>query len=107
MLTGPTGIAAHTAGVPSSQTTAETNRTQQAVAARGRRVYHERKAETAAGIGEPDGEHHQPGERDADGRRPWEEPTEEIAPARKTGGPVAGRSKDPSRQSGNLLDLTG
>jgi hypothetical protein len=106
MSIGPTGIAAGVAGLPLAQTTgAETERAQQALAAGQRRVYHERKAEAAAGVGEPDGEDHQPAERDADGRRPWEE-LPEPDPAEKAP-PPARRSKDPSRQSGNLLDLTG
>jgi hypothetical protein len=105
MSSGPTGIAAGVAGLPLAQATGtEAERAQQAIAARQRRVYHERKAEAAAGVGKPDGEDHQPAERDADGRRPWEEPPEAE---RKAAPPPARQSKDPLRQSGNLLDLTG
>ncbi len=106
MSVGSTGIAAGVAGLPLAQTAGpETERVQQALAAAGRRVYHGRKAEAAAGVGEPDGEDHQPAERDADGRRPWEELLESD-PSEKASAPVR-QSKDPSRQSGNLLDLTG
>jgi hypothetical protein len=104
MSIGPTGIAAGVAGLPLAQTTgAETERTQQAAAAGQRRVHHERKAEAAAGVGEPDGEDHQPAERDADGRLPWEAPPESEPKA--TGD--ARQAKDPSRNRGNVLDLTG
>jgi hypothetical protein len=107
MSIGPTGIAAGVAGLPLAQTAgAETERVQQALAAASRRVYHGRKAEAAAGVGEPDGEDHQPAERDADGRRPWEEPAE-SEPTEKPPPPPARKSKDPLRQSGRLLDLTG
>ena len=95
MSIGPTGIAAGVAGLPLAQTTgAETERTQQAVAARQRRVYHERKAEAAAGVGEPDGEDHQPAERDADGRRPWED-LPEAEPGERPPRPPPGKAKTP------------
>jgi hypothetical protein len=67
-------------------------------------VYHERKAEAAAGVGEPDGEDHETDERGADGRRSWEDrPISEGTDVSQD----ASRSVDPSRQSGNLLDLDG
>ncbi len=51
------------------------------VGAQRRRVYHERKAEAAAGVGQPDGEDHETADRDADGRRPWEDrPAPEAMP---------------------------
>ncbi|MEN6459700.1 MAG: hypothetical protein ABFC63_12305 [Thermoguttaceae bacterium] len=105
MSIGPTGIGLNVAGVPLAQTAgATTERTQQAVAARSRRVHHDQTAEAAAGVGQPDGDHHQPGERDADGRRPWEEPPDELV---NNGAPPPRQSKDSLRQSGHLLDLTG
>ncbi len=56
---------------------AEVERAGQQLGAERRRVYHGRKAAAAAGVGEPDGEDHEAStERDADGRRPWEEPPE-------------------------------
>ncbi len=54
----------------------EVERAEQQLGARQRQVYHGRKAEAAAGVGEPDGEDHEATERDADGRHPWEEPPE-------------------------------
>ena len=79
-------------------------RAQEEVGARRRRVYHQQKAEAAAGVGEPDGEDHEAAERDADGRRPWEEQPE---PEQSDSAPAVRQSKDPSQQRGNLLDLTG
>ena len=67
-------------------------------------MYHERKAEAAAGVGEPDGEDHETHDRNADGRRPWED---QPAPEADAEPPDMRQSKDPSGQSGNLLDLTG
>ena len=67
--------AAGAAGSPLAQTKgSEVERAEQELGARQRQVYHGRKAEAAAGVGEPDGEDHEAAERDADGRRAWEEP---------------------------------
>ena len=105
MSIGPAGIAASAAGSPLAQTKGtEALRTQEEVGAQSRRVYHDEKAEAAAGVGEPDGEDHETAQRDGDGRRPWEDQPElEQNP----GSPSTRQSKDPSQQSGNLLDLTG
>ena len=105
MSIGPLGIVPSAAGTPLSQTKgAELDRTQGEVGAQGRQVYHDRKAEAASGIGEPDGENHEADQRAADGRRPWEDPPE---PENKSGSTRSKQSKDPTQQSGNLLDLTG
>ena len=54
-----------------------------------------RKAEAAAGVGEPDGEDHETAERDADGRRPWEE-SAGTGKRQDAGSPMTRRqSKDP------------
>ena len=101
-MIGPIGTAA---GTPLAQSKgAESDRAQEEVGAQGRQVYHERKAASAAGVGQPDGEDHETDQRRADGRRPWEDPPE---PKKNAGPPNARQSKDPSQQSGNLLDLTG
>jgi hypothetical protein len=111
MSVGPFGgIAGSAAGAPLAQTKgSEVERLQQDAGAQQRRVQGQLKAETAAGIGQADGEDHQTDERDADGRRLWERP------AQKPGDPPADDSaaaerlqcKDPTGQSGNLLDLSG
>jgi hypothetical protein len=77
---------------------------QQELDAEQRRVYHERKAAAAAGVGQPDGEDHEAAERDANGRRPWEDrPQQEDGVA----SPDAPPAEETPRPSGNLLDLTG
>jgi hypothetical protein len=75
-----------------------------------RRIQSDRKAEHASGIGETDGEDHETAERDADGRRIWEErsgSTENDSP--ETDAPAQDHpvSKDATGQRGNLLDLSG
>ena len=105
MSIGPVGTTASAAGSPLAQTRgAEVERAQGEVGAQRRQVYHDEKAEAADGVGEPAGEDHETAQRDADGRRPWEDQPEGAENAPSTG---TRQSKDPSRQSGNLLDLTG
>ena len=99
-------VAASAAGTPLAQAKgSEMERAEQDVGAQQRKVQSDQKAEAAAGIGETDGENHEPAERDADGRRPWEFPARnpETEPAAQSPRP----SKDTSGQSGNLLDLSG
>ncbi len=104
MSIGPTHSSAVAAGSPLAQTKGvELDRAQETVGAQARQVYHDRKAEAADGVGEPDGENHQTAERDGDGRRAWEDMPEPEA-QNESGDR---KSKDPSQQSGNLLDLTG
>ena len=74
MSIGPLGIPAGAAGTPLAQAKgSDVERVQQEVAEQERAISHEEKAETAAGVGEPDCEDHEAAERDADGARPWEE----------------------------------
>ena len=82
------GIAAGAAGSPLAQTKgSEVERARAATRRRQRAGVSWRKAEAAAGVGQPDGEDHEATERDADGRRAWEEPPEtERMPARRTCG---------------------
>jgi len=109
MSVGPLGgLAAGAAGAPLAQTTgSEVERTQQDVRNHERRVSNDLRAENAAGIGEADGEDHETAERDADGRRLWEEPARPDAPAATDQPPLPPQSKDASGQRGTLLDLTG
>jgi hypothetical protein len=101
------GLAASIAGIPLAQTKgSEIDRAQQDASAQQRVAQSDQKAESAAGIGETNGEDHEASERDADGRLPWrmrqnaQDTTEPAAAS-----PPA--SKDTSGQSGNLLDLNG
>jgi hypothetical protein len=103
MSIGPSGITASAAGSPLAQSKpAEADRTEARLGAERRQVYHEGKAESAAGVGQPDGDDHETAERDGDGHRPWEDQAEAG-----DGSPAERLSKDPSQQRGNLLDLTG
>jgi hypothetical protein len=102
------GIAGAAAGAPLAQVKGtESERAQQAAATQAFHVEGEQKAETAAGIGETDGQEHQTAERDADGRRPWTitPPKAKAAPTDDQDQPP--QSKDPPGQSGSLLDLSG
>jgi len=111
MSVGPLGgIAASAAGSPLQQTqSSEVERATQDAANQQRRVQADQKAEAAAGVGEADGNDHETEQRDADGRRLWEEtpsglpkqPDDDNAP------PNIPESKDTSGQTGNLLDLSG
>ena len=111
MSVGPTGgVSASLAGVPLAQTQgSETERARQDTGAQQRRVESDQKAESAAGIGETDGEDHETAERDADGRRFWEPPPEGSQPegTDDDAGPPPRQSKDAAGLSGNLLDLSG
>jgi hypothetical protein len=105
MSIGPLGSAASAAGIQLTRTkVADAERAHGEVGAQRRRVYHEQKAEAAAGIGEPDGEDHEIADRNGDGRRPWEEPPE---PATNGVERPPSRSRDPSQEQGSLLDLDG
>ena len=112
MSVGPLGgIAGSAAGAPLAQTQgSEPERAQQGAAAQQRRIDSDQKAESAAGIGETDGEDHETAERDADGRRLWEPPPQrpDAEPAEGDAGPPQQpQSKDVTGESGNLLDLSG
>jgi hypothetical protein len=95
--------AANVAGFSLAQVKgADVERAHKDAAAQRRQVYHERKAEAAAGIGEPDGEDLEIADRNGDGRRPWEEPPQPAdAP------PETPHRRAPSQETGNLLDLSG
>lgn len=112
MSVGPLGgIGASAAGSPLSQTKgSDVDRAEDETAAQARRAQSEKKAENAAGIGEADGEDHETADRDADGRRLWEDttpPSEGENPQSGTAAPDERQSKDSSGQRGNLLDLSG
>jgi hypothetical protein len=105
MSIGPLGNVTTVAGIQLAQTTgSELDRVHREVGAQRHKVYHERKAEAATGVGEADGENHEITDRDGDGRRSWEDrPDTGTTNATR----AVPRSVDPSHQSGNLLDLNG
>lgn len=110
MSVGPLGgIVGSAAGAPISQTAgSETERTQRDSSAQQRELNTNERAERAAGIGTTE-QDQETNERDADGRRPWEETTarqREVA-ADETEVLPPRQSKDASGQCGHQLDLTG
>ena len=101
------GIASSLASSALPQRASESDKAVHQTADQSRAVEGAEKAASAAGIGQTE-EDSQASERDADGRRPWEEtasPNNKSEPAlQSTAEPV---SKDPSGACGNLLDLVG
>lgn len=105
MSVGPASFAASLAATSLSQARSETERVQQDTAAKERQIEGDRQAESAAGVGTTEGDE-AAGDRDADGRRLWERPPSPKSPAGEDEEMTA-PTKDPSGQSGSLLDLTG
>ena len=100
------GIVSSAAGVPLSQTKgSETEKSQKDASASERRVESEKKATDSAGIGQTE-EDQGTSERDADGRRFWEQVDRQKKEAEQES-QAARQAKDPKGQSGNSLDLTG
>ena len=108
MSIGPSsGLAGSVAGSPLARaSSSESDRASQEVGAQQRQVNSEKKAESAAGIGETDGENKEASDRDPDGRRLWEAAPDDGAESDDTENAPA-RGKDATAQSGNLLDLSG
>ena len=110
MSIGSLGIVGGMASTPLTQRTAETDRAERESADQARETKAQLRAEQAAGIGQA-AEDSEAQERDADGRRPWEQPAEpqEIlvkdAPAEPETKPS--RPNDPSGVRGSELDLIG
>ena len=109
MSMGPLGsVGAGAAGSPLAQVRAGDTERAKETADRDRNRAVDLKAEQSAGVGQTDGEDHEAAERDADGRRPWEESP--IAKEDADDGNDAPRTSlppDPAGQSGNLLDVSG
>jgi hypothetical protein len=103
------GIATSAAGAPLSQTAgSDTERAHKESLAQQRHIEAGQKAEQAAGIGQTE-QDQESSERDADGRRPWEEAAKSPKQSANGGapGPHSRQSKDATGQSGTQLDLTG
>lgn len=108
MSVGPLGgVHTSAAGVPYAQAKGpDVERTEHETVSQQRHVKSERLADAAAGIGET-GEDSETSERDADGRRLWEEQAgkqrhEEAGPDERQ----EKHSKDATGESGNQLDLS-
>lgn len=109
MSVGPfAGVAGSAAGSPLSQAQgSDTDRNRQDAGVQQRRAESRQKAESAAGVGETDGEDHETADRDADGRRPWERNQRPEHADPSDDGPHAPKTKDPTGNSGTRLDLSG
>ena len=110
MTVGPLGFFGSIAATPAAQRGADNERVQQETVRQHGEAKSDRLAESAAGIGETDGDEHGTNERDADGRRPWEiapngkKPDSSAAPTDEL--PLR-QSKDVTGTTGVQLDLTG
>jgi hypothetical protein len=103
------GIAASAAGAPLSQTKgSETERALKQGMTSERQQQTDLAAEAASGIGKTEHEE-QASDRDADGRRLWEDPSEKDATDEddQQQEPPPPRNRDLSGDSGNTLDLIG
>jgi hypothetical protein len=102
MSVGPLGLFGSIAATPAAQRGADTERVQHDTTRQQGEIKNDRLAESAAGIGETDGDEHDTNERDADGRRPWE-----IGPNAKKDSAVTAAEPVPLRQSKDLTGTTG
>ena len=113
MSIGPSlGILGSLATTSLAQRAADVERVERETSDQSRVAQSKAKAETAAGVGEPEEE--QPiGDRDADGRRPWEfaeHCRKSDLPSDPPGDGAADHTphaKDPHGDAGNLLDISG
>jgi len=111
MSIGSLGIVGGLAGTPLTQRAAEVERAERESADQARETKADQRAEQSAGIGQTE-EDSQAGERDADGRRPWEHPPAKPAASEDSGtitgaGEAPPLAKDPSGERGSELDLVG
>jgi hypothetical protein len=102
------GIVASAAATPLAQTRGnEVDRVRQETAVHERTAEATTEAESAEGIGTTN-EEQATGERDADGRRPWEIDQQGKRSDNETAElPGSRRPKDPSGLAGSQLDLSG
>jgi hypothetical protein len=110
MSVGSLGFFGSIAAAPTVQRGADSERVQQDTARQRGEVKSNLLAESAAGIGEADGNEHGTNERDADGRRPWEVApgaANKDAAAAAAEQPPLRQSKDVTGTTGGQLDLTG
>jgi len=110
MSMGPLGIAGSIAGSPLAQTAGtDRDRSAQDVASQSRQVKASEKAEAAEGIGQTE-EDTETSDRDADGRRLWENMdngNSDQAAEEESVDATAHRTKDHTGLTGNQIDLSG
>jgi hypothetical protein len=103
------GIIGGLAGTQLPQRAAETEKVQQQQGEQSRAAEATERAEAAAGIGQTE-EDSETSDRDADGRRLWEQPqsaAENAEPPTVADDSSPLRSKDPTGACGGQLDLVG
>ncbi len=106
MSVGPLGSAANVAGTQRAQNEgADVERTQKETSDQAKQTEANRKAESASGIGETEQDQGTE-ERDADGRRIWEQAPEKQQEDESTEAEQP-QGRDPTGQSGTKLDLSG
>ncbi len=106
------GILGSAAGAPRAQRSgADREREAQEATNQSREAMAEKKAEAAADVGATEAEDQSANERDADGRRLWEESTgrrqvtaDSEAPVEEDSQPH--QAKDPSGETGKRIDFT-
>lgn len=111
MSVGPLGSLGSAAGSPLAQGHgSDVQKTQQDSADQARHVKSNEKAAQAEGVGQTEEDEHA-SDRDADGRRPWEvmHTPDDPNPSGKPDDslPTEPKSKDPTGQRGQNLDLSG
>lgn len=104
------GVIGSAAGTGGAQRAGDVAQTAQQAAGQQRQAQSSAQTADAAGIGSTT-EDRETGDRDADGRRLWEETDGTRPPDETQADPAANsppnQSVDPTGQSGSLLDLTG
>jgi hypothetical protein len=108
MSIGSLGIVGGLAGTPLPQRAADADKTQRETVEQQRAAQASEQAENAAGIGQTE-EDSQTSERDADGRRLWEEQrgTQKKPSDQAADEPHSQLAKDPGGDCGGLLDVVG
>jgi len=109
MNVGPmSGVVGSAAGAPLSQTAgSETERAKKDATATQRQVDNDTKAEKASGVGQTESDEGT-SDRDADGRRLWEQAAAAKQDDTQPSDPEPpNQTKDPTGQSGSELDLSG
>jgi hypothetical protein len=108
MNVGAMNVVASVAAAPLAQSRgSEIERTQQETVAQERKLESVAEAEAAEGIGVTQ-EEQAAGDRDADGRRPWEIHETPDLPNDEADDPTSPhQAKDPTGQTGSQLDLCG
>src|SRR3954452_1413401 len=109
MSIGSFGILGSVASTPLTQAKSADQQASANTVTHQRQVDAAASAEASAGIGQTDGENHEAADRDADGRKLWEQSPKKHknAVSPDDSATETHLSKDASGDSGNSLDLVG